>query len=145
MQLFARARNVLMPFLVVSLCQAGAPQWREVLKEKDKVVSIQVGSVHRTRRGVVAWLKCRFVTPIEVQPSNAKVTLLVEKAEFSHDHKWTLRILMYDADGQQVVDHTNPADIPGIELVPETGEALIADTAWGMLPNAKTNPRPMGR
>ena len=145
MHFVARARHFLIPFLIVGLCRAGAPQWREAYKEKDKVVSIQVGSVHRTGRGVVAWLKCQFVAPIEVQGSNAKVTLLVEKAEFSHDRKWSLRILMYDADGQQVVDHTNPADNPGSELVPETGEATIADKVWNMLPNKASNPRPMGR
>lgn len=135
---FPRARFFfLAPALVASMAQAQAPEWKEAFKDTEKTVYIQVDSVQKSKRGVQVWLKHQFAAPLEIKEFNAKVTIMKEKAEYSRDRKWSVRILMYDASGKQVVDHSNPPQDAGVELIPETAEVVIAKQVWDLAPKGK--------
>ena len=124
----------LVPALTACMAQAQAPEWKEAFKDSEKTVYIKVDSVQKSKRGVQAWIKHEFANPIEIKEFKAQVTIMKEKAEYSRDRKWSLRILMYDAAGKQVVDHSNPPGNTGAELIPETGEAVIAKQVWALVP-----------
>ena len=135
MTLFRRTLFLFMTTAVVA-CMAQTPQWKEAFKDNEKTTFIQVDSVHKTKRGVQVWLKHEFTAPLEIKEFNTTVTTMKEKAEYSHGRKWSLRILMYDASGRQVVDHSNPPNA-GMELIPETGETVIANQVWALVPKGK--------
>lgn len=138
MTFFTRARFFFIaPALVACMAQAQAPEWKEAFKDNEKTTYIQVDSVQKSKRGLQVWLKHQFSTPLEIKEFNAKVTIMKEKAEYSRDRKWSLRILMYDASGKQVVDHSNPPSNEGNELIPDTAEAVIAKEVWAVAPKGK--------
>lgn len=107
--------------------------WQEAYKDQDRTVSIRVDSVKATKVGVTAWMKLVFVNPLPVPEFNTQAHMMQEKAEYSKTHKWTRRVLMYDANGKQLVDHTNPESAPGLELVPDTAEETISKQVWALL------------
>lgn len=138
MQFFPRALSLFMASAVVAcMAQAQSPDWKEAFKDTEKTTYIQVDSVQKSKRGLQVWLKHQFATPLEIKEFNAKVTIMKEKAEYSHNRKWSLRILMYDASGKQVVDHSNPPQDAGMELIPETAEVVIAKEVWALAPKGK--------
>ncbi len=141
MTFFPRARFFfLAPALVACITQAQAPEWKEAFKSTEKTVYIKVNSIQRSKRGVMVWAKHQFSTPVEIQAFKVRVTTIMEKVEYSHDRKWALRTLMYDASGKQVVDHSNPPTDAGTELIPETAEVLIAKQVWDLAPKGKQGP-----
>jgi len=115
--------------------------WKEAYKDKDRTVLIRVSSVQPTKVGVTAWMKLIFTTPLEVKEFNTQAHQMMEKAEYSKTHKWTRRVLMYDKDGRQLVDHANPPNNAGAELIPDTGEETIAKQVWALLKAAPTSKR----
>lgn len=138
MTFLSRVRSTfLVPALIACTAQAQTPEWKEAFKDSEKTTFIQVDSVQKSKRGVQVWLKHQFATPIEIKEFNTKVTIMKEKAEYSRNRKWSMRILMYDASGKQVVDHSNPPSDAGMELVPETAEVVIANQVWALAPKAK--------
>lgn len=134
-----RVRLLLLASTITCIAQAQAPEWKEAFKDDEKTTFIQVDSVQKSKRGLQVWLKHQFTTPIEIKEFNAKVTIMKEKAEYSRNRKWSMRILMYDASGRQVVDHSNPPGNSGMELIPETAEVVIANQVWALAPKAKKN------
>ena len=90
MTLFPRARLFfLAPALGACIAQAQAPEWKEAFKDNEKTAYIQVGSVQMTKRGIQVWIKHEFSTPLEIKEFNTKVTVMKEKAEYSHSRKWS--------------------------------------------------------
>jgi len=100
--------------------------WKEIWKGEEKTVFVEVNSVKRSRRGVTAWMKHVLAKPLEVTQFNVTASMMMEKVEYSKDQKWSLRVLMYDKDARQLVAHTNPANMEGLELLPGRSEAHIA-------------------
>jgi hypothetical protein len=139
MTFFSRARFFFMaPTLVACMAQAQGPEWIDAKhSEPGRTIYIKAGSVQRSKRGVTVWLKHQFEKPLAVKEFNASVTMMMEKAEYSADRKWSLRILMYDGSGKQVVDHSNPPGNAGMELIPETVETALAQQVRGLLPKGK--------
>ena len=136
---FARARRLLLTTLAaITMAYAQAPEWIDAKhSEPGRTTYIKAGSVQRSKRGVTVWLKHQFEKPLAVKEFNASVTMMMEKAEYSADRKWSLRILMYDGSGKQVVDHSNPPGNAGMELIPETVETALAQQVRGLLPKGK--------
>jgi len=139
MPFFPRARFFLLaPALIACMAHAQAPEWIAAKQnEPGRTTYIKAGSVQRSKRGVTVWLKYQFEEPLVVKEFNATVPMMMEKAEYSADRKWSLRILMYDASGKQVVDHSNPPGNAGAELIPETTEAAQAQQVWALAPKGK--------
>lgn len=116
-----------------SLAHAQEATWQEAYKDQDRTVFIRVDSVKATKVGVTAWMKLVFVNPLPVPEFKTQAHMMQEKAEYSKTHKWSRRVLMYDANGKQLVDHTNPTNNPGAELIPDSAEENIAKQVWGLL------------
>lgn len=104
--------------------------WVKVLTDNTGTNYMDTASITRVKNGYEVWLKNVLDPPMVVKnprssSGTVKICTIREKARFTTTRKWTLRLLVYDQDGQQIEDHVNPPG-PGIELIPDTGESVIA-------------------
>lgn len=131
-------------FLATTSLNAQQTGWQEVHKDEHQTVLIDLGSIQKTKIGVIAWEKIMLTTPIDVTESNTKAYCIMQKSEYSKRNVWIRRQVLFDANNRQISDRTSPKNEQGQEIMPDTIGDKVCKFLWSAI-NLNHQPKQKNR